>query len=332
LAILLFIAALILAIVIAGALYQMAGSAIDRRRFPPPGRVLDVGSARLHLYEAGTGWPTVILESGIGATCLNWSTVQAKVSSFARVCSYDRGSLGWSDPRGQRSLSPMVDELHALLGAAGVAGPYVMVGHSFGGMLARVYAARYPKDVAGLVLIDLLGPGDWLAPTDVQKRMLSKAVMLSRRGASLARFGVVRFSLALLLGGVRHLPKLIARASSGQGESAISRLVGEVRKMPEATWPIVRAHWCLPKSFRGMADHLESLPVSSAEAVAAGDPPPVPIVILSAATATPAQMADRDSLVGRSRRGRHTVTRYGHWIHLDEPEAVVQAIREVMAP
>jgi pimeloyl-ACP methyl ester carboxylesterase len=330
LAILLFIAVVILAIVVAGALYQVLGSAIDRRKFPPPGRVVDAGSARLHLFEAGVG-PSVILESGIGATCLNWTDVQAKVSSFARVCSYDRASLGWSDPGGQRSLSPMVEELHSLLAAAQVPGPYVMVGHSFGGLLARVYAARYPDEVSGLVLIDPLGPGDWLAPTDVQKRMLSKAVMLSRRGAFLARFGVVRFSLAMLLAGVRHLPQLIARASSGQGESAISRLVREVQKMPRETWPVVQAHWCLPKSFHGMADHLESLPVSSAEAAEAGDPPPVPIVILSARTATAAQMADREALVERSRHGRHTVTKYGHWIHLDEPELVVEAIREVLS-
>jgi len=147
----------------------------------------------------------------------------------------------------------------------------------------------------------------------------------------LARFGLVRFSLALLLGGVRHIPKLIARASSGQGESAVSRIVSEVRKMPPETWPMVRANWCLPKSFRGMADHLESLPESSADAVEAGDPPAsIPIVILSGANSTAAQLADREALARRSSRGRHMVTKYGHWIHLDEPELVVRAIREVI--
>ena len=225
----------------------------------------------------------------------------------------------------------MVEELHELLAAGGAGAPYVMVGHSFGGLLARMYASRFPDQVAGLVLIDPLPPTDWLRLTDVQKRMLGRAVTLSRRGAMLAHAGVVRFSLALLLGGVRHIPKLIARASSGQGESAISRLVGEVRKMPRETWPMVRAHWCLAKSFRGMADHLESLPVSSVEAVEAGDPPvSIPVVILSAATATQAQLTDREALARRSRHGRHSITRYGHWIHLDEPELVIEAIREVL--
>lgn len=331
-AILLFTAGLIVALAAAGAIYQVAGVAADRRRYPPPGRLVDIGEARLHLIAAGEGGPTVILESGIGATCLNWTDVQAKVAKFARVHSYDRGSLGWSDAiDAPRTAERMVEELCALLRAAQIPGPYVLVGHSFGGLLARVYAARHPEQVVGLVLVDPLSPGDWLRPSEVQTKMLRHAVVLSRRGATLARLGLVRFSLALLLGGVRHIPKLIARASSGQGESAVSRIVGEVRKMPRETWPMVRAHWCLPKSFRGMADHLESLPASSAEAVDAGDPPAsIPIVILSGANSTAAQLADREALARRSSRGRHTMTAYGHWIHLDEPELVVRAIREVI--
>jgi len=332
LATLLFAAAAILVLVAVGAFYQAIGAAIDQRRFPAPGRLLDIAGARLHLHQMGRSGPPVILESGIGATCLNWTAVQTQASKFARVASYDRASLGWSDSRkGPRSAARMVEELHGLLAAGGIAGPYVIVGHSFGGLLARMYAARYPDQVAGLVLIDPLPPSDWLRLTETQKRMLHHAVTLSRRGALLAHVGVVRFSLALLLGGVRHIPKLIARASSGQGESAISRLVGEVRKMPRETWPMVRAHWCLAKSFRGMADHLESLPVSSAEAMEAGDPPKsIPIVILSAATATQAQLEDREALVRQSRQGRHITTKYGHWIHLDELELVIAAIREVL--
>jgi pimeloyl-ACP methyl ester carboxylesterase len=160
--------------------------------------------------------------------------------------------------------------------------------------------------------------------------MLRRGVRLARRGALLARLGVVRFSLALLAGGGRRIPKLIARVSSGNGESAVSRLVGEVGKMPRETWPMIRAHWCQPKSFRGMSGHLEALPVSCAEAAECGDTSSVPMIILSAATSTSAQLAERETLARESPNGKHIVVKGGHWIHLDEPGLVVQVIREIM--
>ncbi len=119
-------------------------------------------------------------------------------------------------------------------------------------------------------------------------RLLGLGVKLSRRGAVLARLGVVRAALAVLMAGGRRVPQWIAKVSSGHGESVITRLVGEVRKMPPETWPMVRAHWCLPKSFRGMADYLESLPASAEEAAALGEPETIPVTVLSASNATPA--------------------------------------------
>jgi pimeloyl-ACP methyl ester carboxylesterase len=131
--------------------------------------------------------------------------------------------------------------------------------------------------------------------------------------------------------GARRIPKLIARLSSGNGESAVSRLVGEVGKMPRETWPLIQAHWCHQKSFTGMAGYLESLPASAAQAVTLGDPPPVPMVILSAANSTPAQLAERDALARRSQHGKHILaSKSGHWIHLDQPELVIEAIRELL--
>jgi pimeloyl-ACP methyl ester carboxylesterase len=328
--ILLFAAALLVVLALSGALYQALGAAADRRKFPPPGRMVDIGGRRLHLLETGAGGPSVVLEAGISASCLNWTAIQNELAGFARVCSYDRASLGWSEPADTpRQASRLVGELHALLIAAQIPGPYILVGHSFGGMLARGYATKYPSEVVGLVLVDPLRPADWASPSEEQSSMLRRGVRLARRGALLARLGVVRFSLALLASGGRRIPKLIARVSSGNGESAVSRLVGEVGKMPRETWPMIRAHWCQPKSFLGMSGHLEALPVSCAEAAECGDALPVPMVILSAATSTSAQLAERDALARRS-HGKHIVVKGGHWIHLDEPELVVEAIREIM--
>ncbi len=305
---------------------------MDQRRFPPPGRLIQIGNRRLHLVEAGHGNPPVIFESGISASSLNWTTVRKRVAEFTRCAAYDRASLGWSDPADTpRTTSRLVEELHALLHTAGIPPPFVLVGHSFGGLLVRAFAAQYPDEVAGLVLVDPLCAGEWLEGSAVKSRMLRRGVALSRRGALLARLGIVRLSLRLLSGGARRLPQLIAKLSSGRGESTISRIVGEVRKMPPETWPAIQAHWCQPKSFSGMAGYLESLPESCAEAAALRLPASAPVTILSAANATPAERAEREAMASRSSHGKHIVaSSSGHWIHLDEPELVVQAIREVV--
>ena len=330
--VLLFIAALIAILVLTGFIYQTAGSAADKRNFPPPGRFVDIGGRRLHLVEAGQGSPTVIFESGIAASSLNWTALQAEVARFTRACAYDRSWLGWSDPAGtSRVASRLVEDLHSLLTRARVPAPYLLVGHSFGGLLVQAYAVKYPDQVAGLVLIDPLPAAEWLNTSQEQTRILRWGIRLSRRGALLARFGVVRISLALLSGGGRRIPKFVARVTSGRAESTLSRLVGEVQKMPPEVWPMVRAHWCQPKSFRGMAEYFTSLPASSAEAAAITALPPVPVSILSAGNSTPAQLTERDAIASRSPHGKHIIVKdSGHWIHLDQPEVVLETIREVV--
>ncbi len=331
---LLLAAGLIVAILAAGWLYQQHGAARDRRNFPPPGRFVDIGGTRLHLRDSGAGSPAVILEAGIAASCLNWTSLQASLAPFARVYSYDRAGLGWSDPAGSpRTISNAIAELDALVTAAEIKSPFVLTGHSFGGLLARSYAARHPDRVRGLVLIDPLAAREWLEPSESQWKTLRRGAGLSRRGAVLARFGVVRVALALLTGGARLIPQMVARvASSGDGESAISRLVREVQKMPPETWPVVRAHWCQPKSFLGMANYLESLPSSAAEACAAGDlPPEIPVTIFSASNSPETQLAEREAIAARSVKGRHIIAaKSGHWVHFDEPELVMNAIREML--
>jgi pimeloyl-ACP methyl ester carboxylesterase len=314
------------------------GTFADLRRYPPPGRMIDIGGSRLHmgsrlhLIESGDDGPPVIFESGISATCLNWTQVRSEVASFARAYAYDRAWLGWSDAANSpRTTWNMVEELHALLSVAHVPAPYILVGHSFGGMLVRAYAAKYPDEVAGLVLVDPLSPGEWLNIPPAHARMLRRGVKLARRGAWLARIGVVRASLALLMAGGRLVPKAIAKLSSGRGESVISRLVGEVGKMPPETWPMVRAHWSQAQSFLGLAAYLESLPASAAEADVVEETSNRHMIVLSAASSTPEQLKERDLLARRSPHGRHIVAaKSGHWIQLDEPELVVEAVREMI--
>src|ERR1041385_2782618 len=131
--------------------------------FPAPGRLVDVGGWKLHLDctgEKSSSQPTVVLEAGIGDFSVEWSLVQPRLASFARVCSYDRAGDGWSEMGPfPRTYAQIVYELHTLLERAGERGPFVLVGHSYGGWLVRAYRSAYPSDVAGLVLLEG-GSGD----------------------------------------------------------------------------------------------------------------------------------------------------------------------------
>lgn len=313
---------LFVAIPLAGFTYQSFGKWQDRRRFPPPGRMLRCGTRQMHIVERGSG-PTVVLEAGIASTSLAWVTIQRALADEARVIAYDRAGFGWSRrARTPRTLENVVNDLHATLVESQAQAPYILVGHSYGGLIVRLFAKRYPELVAGLLLVDAVETRDWDPPSDSQRKRLGRGVMLSKRGGLLARFGVVRFALALLLSGNRRLPQLISRWSTGKGSSVTDRLVGEVRKLPRAVWPMVRMHWSDEKCFRTMAEYLEMLPANSAIAREAGWPAEIPAIALTVANASP----EFPGYV------QHRIAaRSGHWIQLDEPELVLQAVRELLS-
>ena len=144
-----------------GAIYQAIATEIDQRSaLPGPGEMVDVGEHRLHMNCIGQGSPTVVLDAGWGYTSVEWSGwAQPEVAKQTRVCAYDRAGMGWSEPEpGSPNATQTTAELHALLRETGEEGPYVLVGHSLGGLYSRVYAERYPEEVAGMVLVDSSHP------------------------------------------------------------------------------------------------------------------------------------------------------------------------------
>jgi pimeloyl-ACP methyl ester carboxylesterase len=146
---------LVFVLACAGSIYQWIASKRDRRLNPPPGLLVDVGGYKMHLCCIGEGSPTVVLDSGVGDTWLAWYKVQPQIAQFTRVCSYDRAGMGWSDPSPKpRTSSVVAQELHTLLRNAGIMPPFVLVGHSFGGLNIRMYAGLYPPEVVGMVLVD----------------------------------------------------------------------------------------------------------------------------------------------------------------------------------
>ncbi len=154
---------LLAALATTGFLYQWIGAHYDRLRYASRGRWIDIGDGRrLYLLEKGSGDVTVLFESGIAATNLNWFHIQEQVSRIATTASYDRAGLGWSSPcRTARTPRNIAGELHQLLDRAGIKPPYILVGHSFGGLVVRRFAQLYPEEVASVVLVDPMRCDEW---------------------------------------------------------------------------------------------------------------------------------------------------------------------------
>ena len=140
-------------------LWNLAVTKWKHAHNPVPGNFYAVNGRQMHIFCSGTGSPTVLIETGAGATWLGWQGVQSQLARVTHVCTYDRAGHGWSAPRsGKRDAEVIVSELHALLDQAGVERPLVFTGHSFGGLLAREYAREFPAEIAGVVMIDSSSP------------------------------------------------------------------------------------------------------------------------------------------------------------------------------
>jgi pimeloyl-ACP methyl ester carboxylesterase len=185
----------LLALTIIGAVYQVIATQIDQRTYSPPGEMVDVGIHSLHINCVGQGSPTVILEAANGGMSAHWVRVQQQVADTTRVCAYDRAGLGWSElgaePRDAKQIS---SELHTLLAnAAGIEGPYVLVGHSYGGLYARMYAARYSDEVAGVVLVDSSHP-EQFTRSPQGRAIYERARRLTAIVPFFTRLGVIRLT------------------------------------------------------------------------------------------------------------------------------------------
>lgn len=175
-----------------GAVLQVSAIAWDARRVHPPGVLVDVGGHRLHLSCTGEGSPAVVLEHGGAGSALAWFRVQPDVARVTRVCSYDRAGLGWSDASDQpRDAQHIGAELHALVHRTGPLVPFVLAGWSYGGLFARAYAADYPEDLAGLVLIDATPTTEWTRSAVGVAQHQSEQWMYAATRA-LARVGLLR--------------------------------------------------------------------------------------------------------------------------------------------
>jgi len=182
------IVAFIVIVIFAGCAYQSIAESNEARAYPPPGNLIDVGGYKLHLYCIGEGAPTVILDAAFPAQVSNWIWVQSQIAKTTRVCAYDRVGHGWSDLGPEpRDAQQHARELKTLLEKANEQGPFVLVGHSLGGLYVREFADMFPDQVAGMALIEGSHPDSWKRQNMTEgvgadTGMLNVAPMLARVG------------------------------------------------------------------------------------------------------------------------------------------------------
>jgi len=313
-----------------GCTYQAVAARRDRHRYTHAGRWIDIGNRRnLFMLEKGTGDTTVVFESGIAATHLNWSSIQEQVSHFAGTVAYDRCGLGWSSPsRTERTPANAADELHRMLENAGIRPPYILVGHSFGGMVMRRFALLYPDEVSGLVLIDPMRCSEWPPINAGRQSTLNRSIMCMRYVIPIAHMGLARFAVTSALCGSGGFARRLANATGGGGRYVLRRVTGELDKMPREIWPIIAAHWSRPDFYTGMRSHIEAVPNTVREMSDADPIADLPVSVLTPGKSIP---LGEDELEAIGNNVTQVIASHSeHWIHLDEPDLVIEAIQEMV--
>jgi pimeloyl-ACP methyl ester carboxylesterase len=295
---------------LAGCFYQSLAERRDLHAHPIPGQLVDVGPYELHLYCTGSGTPAVVLDSGLGDTYISWRKVQPQIAQFTRVCSYDRAGLGFSYYSRHPSTSKdFAEELRILLHNAAIPTPYILVGHSMGGFDVRLYVILYRSDVAGMVLVDSSHP-------EQQKRLPPELKDMDATWLREQEF----FEFTMPFG--------------------IPRLLGFCGSDAE-----VRAAECNFHNVREAVAELKSVSESAAQAATTGSLGDLPLVVLSHDPDKPQPDLPEDlvkptndawekmqeELTHLSTRGTQIIAKNsGHYIQLDRPDLVIEAVRQVV--
>ena len=313
---------LLLAVTISGMVYQRLAPKSDERRFPPPGKLIDVGGHKLHIHGVGEQGPVVIMDAGLGGWSLVWRSVQTEIGQFARAYAYDRAGYGWSESGSKpRSSEQIVREFRALLKGSGLEPPYILVGHSLGGLHMRMFAALYPSEVAGLVLVESAHE----AQEDKVRSLFP--------GAN--PFHTSAIGTMFLRSAPLGLPRLmITYLSPQKGTNAETHTLKVAMTSRTCMFDAMRAEWAaMPKSFaemRAMHQSLDAMPlvVVSRGKRARSPMPGVPDLESSERIWDEVQQ----ELARISRRGRRIIAKQsGHDVMIDEPSVVVDAVRSIIS-
>jgi pimeloyl-ACP methyl ester carboxylesterase len=215
-----------------------------------------------------------------------------------------------------------------MLEGAGIKPPYILVGHSFGGMVMRRFALSYPEEVTSIVLVDPMRCEEWPPLCPSKQAEIERGKKLSRFAIPIARVGLARLAVtSLFLRSGRTAQRLASAAGDG-GQHVLDRIKNEVGKMPQEVWPIVAAHWSRPSYYVGMRNHVLAVPDTVREMQNAEPIREIPVLVLTPGKSTPLSGVDLGR-IGDSVQQIIAPTS-AHWIHLDQPELVINSIRKMV--
>ena len=298
-----------------------------RTQFPPPGDMIEVNGYRIHLYCTGNGSPTVVIDAGNGSLAIEWIPIQEELSRSLRVCVFDRAGYGWSEAGvTRRDGMQVVSELHEVLNTAGEVGPFLLVGHSLGGVHVRLYAAYYPNEVAGLVLVDTAYPLEITPEFETQMRT---SIGFYQAMGLLTGSGLMR--IIGPLGSEDALPATARKLPQELRESYLNLLLD-----PQQYRTAIAEMTALPDTFLQTNQALIARPVLAK----------LPLIVLTAGkiagpgstphkvqlVETPISRIEMDAeLAAASSFSQQRVLEdSGHSVHQDAPEAIVQAVIDLV--
>jgi len=275
----------------------------DAQDHSPIGKLIDVGGYRVHLYCVGSGSPAVVIV-GAGYS-FDWALVQPDVSKFTQVCAYDHSGIAWSDPGPTDSCSIRVSEIHSALRNAKISGPFVLVGHSLGALVARLYAAKYPDDVAGMVIVDHAFVGSLVLPLANSSRSAAPPILIGPpKGPS-------------------NAPARIPDPNR------------DFKKLPAVDYQLHQWANSLPGFSKTMQRNFQMVPECSSDVEEASGNKAVPfsdkpLIVLRTANSILGYEDLQKSLLALSTNSKEVLAENsGHFIMVDRPDLVISAIRGV---
>jgi len=299
----LWVGAAVFVAIIATTGLQAVLSHLSLRNNPPPGSLVELNGRKVHVLCAGEGSPTVILEAGLPGSSLTWMSVFSEIAELTRVCAYDRPGYGWSQPTtSPRTAETIVQELRVLLQSTDTQPPYILVGHSFGGLLMQLYATRFPNEFTGMVLVDSSHPDQ------------------AHRTLDLQEIDTISFAMKTL--GPIGIVRLLFPVPAGNPES---RDVS-VREQERELLMTSRTLWTATREMSGLRESLRQVTESTVDLGSK------PLVVLSEGRrrAESWQALQEDLSRMSTNSEWQVVDGAGHFVQHDQPDVVVDAVRRVI--